>query len=79
MTRHRRATPLRLVADPDSPLCSSGKRGFRTEAEVRFRLCAARRLRTADPLGGRRPLHKECGYYRCPGCGWWHLTSRSTR
>jgi hypothetical protein len=62
--------------DPDAPICTSGKRPFRTETEARANLRNARHLRTANPDGGRVPGSKEQGVYQCAGCGWWHLNSR---
>lgn len=59
-------------------MCSSGKRPFRTEADARYSLAGARALRRRDDAPSRRPGVTEAGYYRCSGCGWWHLRS-STR
>lgn len=75
----RRAAPLTPRFDPDAPLCSSGKRAFRTEQAARTQLIRAQWVRRTDPGGGRRPGRVECGCYLCPACGWWHLTSASNR
>lgn len=63
--------PIRL--DLDAPFCSSGKRGFATEKEARFRLAQARQCRRDDAAQGRVPGRVESGYEECRVCGWYHL------
>lgn len=62
------------LPDRDAPMCSSGKRPFRTEAEVAKELRAAQRSRSAGNTG-YRPGSVEQGYYQCEACHWWHLRS----
>lgn len=69
-----RSNPLAHL-DPDAPLCSSGKRPFRTEAQARHSLVGARAVRSRDDVPARRPGVTEAKYYHCPACGWWHLSS----
>lgn len=76
MVPHR-AHPVAL--DPDAPLCSSGKRPFRTEDQARRSLAGARKVRRNDDGPSRRPGTVEAGYYRCGGCGWWHLRSTTRK
>lgn len=66
--------PLTPV-DPESPLCSSGKRGYRTEDLARRMLARTRAM--CD--GGLCPNRAGRTCYRCTGCGWWHLTSAVRR
>lgn len=71
----RRSTPI--VIDFGAPMCSSGKRAYRTEDEARTALAGARSFRKLD-VGYKRG-HIESRHYRCKGCGFWHLTSRGKR
>lgn len=68
---------MRLDLDPDAPLCSSGKRPLRTADDARKELGKARHLRAVNH-NGYRPGDVEEGFYECPVCHWFHLTS-STR
>jgi hypothetical protein len=65
---------VKLDIAPDAPLCSSGKRPFRTEEEATKILRAVRWVRH-DSHAGYRPGCIEEGVYRCRTCSWWHLTS----
>lgn len=68
-----------LLADPTLPVCSSGKRPHRTEADARAALRHVRRLRSGG--GGdrqRRPGHVEGLLYECDACQHWHLAERET-
>ena len=59
----------------DAPLCSSGKRPFRTEEDAARGLANARKCQ-AQERG--RTGQVEAAAYRCPACSLWHLSS-STR
>lgn len=59
---------------PDAPLCSSGKRPFRTEEEADRALRAAQTLRR-NGSQQRVPTHVEQKAYLCHVCSWWHLAS----
>lgn len=78
MVPHRTSSVI-TVLDPDAPLCSSGKRPFRTEAQARAKLNSARAMRRNDDGVARRPGVTEAGYYRCPACDWWHLRSTTRK
>lgn len=73
MVPPRSSSPLTF--DPQAPLCSSGKRPFRTEAQARRQLAGARATRDRDDAPARRPGITEAGCYHCPACDWWHLSS----
>lgn len=65
---------MKIELDPDAPLCSSGKRPFKTEELALRSLAAARFVRRT----GDRPRLPGCveqGVFECGVCGWWHLTS----
>lgn len=64
------------LPDPDAPMCSSGKRPFRTEEEALKGLRTARYLRNTSH-SGYRPGDVEEAVYQCEACDWWHLTSSS--
>ena len=64
------------LPDPDAPMCTSGKRPFRTEDEALTQLRNAQRLRR-DQHTGYRPDSVEESAYQCGACLWWHLTSSS--
>jgi len=59
----------------DAPMCASGKRPFRDAASAQANLDQARERRNIDIAHGRRPGRVERGYYQCPACEGWHLTS----
>lgn len=67
-----------LDVDPDAPICPSGKRPIRDEATATARLRSARHDAQRGRRG-RKPGHIEAGAYRCTACGWWHLTTMTTR
>lgn len=71
--------PLRMVLDPDAPMCPSGKRVLRTEDEARERLALAAASRREDGAGGRRPGRVEQVIYRCAACPYWHLSAVTGR
>ena len=54
----------------NEPGCTSGKRGYKTEAAAE----SAMRGIVRDPRlrTGKQPSRA----YECPGCGRWHLTSK---
>lgn len=60
--------------DPDEPICSSGKRPFRTEERAKGELARSVNRRARD--SGYRPGKTEKRVYQCPACEWWHLTSK---
>ena len=62
----------------DAPMCASGKRPFRDAASAQANLDRAREYRGVDIARGRRPGRVERGYYQCPACKWWHLTSTTS-
>lgn len=62
------------LPDPDAPLCSSGKRPFRTRELADKALSGARHLR-ANMGPGRVPGSVEADVFECPVCRWWHLSS----
>ena len=68
-----------MTLDPAAPLCSSGKRPFRTEAQARRQLAGARAARQLDNAPARRPGVVEARCYHCPACDWWHLSSTTGR
>lgn len=61
----------------DGPMCSSGKRGWASEAEAARVLRAARTNRLDDPDHGRVRGSVEEACYECPVCHQWHLSSSS--
>lgn len=61
----------------DAPICSSGKRPWRDEAEAKRRLRNARAGRLNGQDASRRPGMIEAAYYQCGVCHWWHLRSDS--
>lgn len=63
----------------DGPLCASGKRGWKTEAEARKHLTIAKEYRSKDPNRGRTPGRVESAVYQCPACSWWHMQSAPRR
>lgn len=69
---------MTALPDPASPMCSSGKRGYRTERNAATALSGAQHLRAQKNVG-RRPGVVEAGYYECPVCHWWHLCSTTGR
>jgi len=60
--------------DSDAPLCSSGKRPFRTEELAVKALEGSRWIRQHGD-GARVPGEAEKRVFECPACRWWHLTS----
>lgn len=60
--------------EPDAPLCSSGKRPFRTQEAALRSLGAARHVRRVGDTP-RLPGCVEQGVFECPACQWWHITS----
>lgn len=62
------------LPDADAPLCSSGKRPFRTEELALKALSGARHLRR-DGEAQRVPGSVEADVFECPVCRWWHLSS----
>lgn len=65
---------MKLDLDPDAPLCSSGKRPFRTEDQALRSLSGARWVRRNGDTP-RLPGCVEEGAYECHVCHWWHLRS----
>lgn len=63
--------------DPDAPMCTSGKRPFRTEEAARYQLGRAKQRRAMTD--GSKPGQVERRAYQCPGCEWWHLTAKRKR
>lgn len=55
---------------PSSGVCSSGKLVFETKADAKRYQRGIKR--NANSVG-KRVLH----VYECPGCGKWHMTSRT--
>lgn len=62
----------------DLPICSSGKRAFKTEGEVKRQLDLAQVRRRNNGPGYKKGC-VEAGYYECCGCKCWHLTSEKRR
>jgi len=60
----------------DAPMCTSGKRPYRTEEEVQRALRGAQAMRQQhDRNQARRPGVVEKGVYECAVCHWWHMES----
>lgn len=62
-----------MTLDPDAPLCTSGKRPFRTQEQAEGILRHVRHRRAVEHAGRLHDV--ECAVYECPVCHWWHLTS----
>jgi hypothetical protein len=62
-----------LHVDLDQLSCTSGKRGFKTEAEARYRLSRAQEFRREDT--GHVPGRVENKAYLCAACHAWHLAA----
>jgi predicted SprT family Zn-dependent metalloprotease len=53
--------------------CVTGKRQYRTQLDAKIVL--ALRIRKIGKNEQRR-VKNERRSYRCPHCGWWHLTAQ---
>jgi hypothetical protein len=62
------------LPDPDAPLCTSGKRPYRTEELARRAMLGARSARH-EQHNGSKPGDVEEDVRRCPACSWFHVTS----
>lgn len=58
---------------PLAPACSSGKASHPTQGEARRVLL---RIRQDQAQAVAPTEHAPTETYRCPECGWWHLTKR---
>jgi hypothetical protein len=53
--------------------------------EQRKRMCTSKRLYTFEQSAqsaareSTKAFKKPCRAYKCPSCGWWHITSQPKR
>lgn len=73
-----RIDPLRRIPS-GAPICTSGKRPYKTQRDAEMAISSGKRRRERDPESDRFQGRSSGAnsLYRCPTCGWYHLRSKS--